>query len=275
MAAKKKAAKAQRAALKARYNPYVQQVIDDEDLRDSLVQAYESAREAYTRLSNGKSPAKQIFDDKKLQKSIREATGNLRDVAVTLRKAPQKQRSGGGFGRMLLVGIVGAGLAVRALHEGRPPGALRREPHSERPDVPVDGGGDHRRHAQHAGADAERALRDRRAGGLLLGELRLLERLLQRPCRPGELHGEHGQPDRDQHERRAGGDQHHDPREQHDGARDAEHDPVEDPALEVVRAPGLELGDELGPGPAVRFVHREECAKPYRSGGRVPLGWRE
>jgi hypothetical protein len=116
MAAKKKAAKAQKAALRARYNPYVQQVIEDEDLRDSLVQAYESAREAYMRLSNGKSPTKQIFDDKKLQKSIKEASGNIRDAAVTLRRAPQKQRSGG-FGRVLLVGIVGAGLAL-ALSEG-------------------------------------------------------------------------------------------------------------------------------------------------------------
>jgi hypothetical protein len=117
MAAKKKAAKAQKAALKARYNPYVQQVIDDEDLRDSLVQAYESAREAYMRLANGKSPTKQIFDDKKLQKSIKDASGNIRDAAVTLREAPRKQKSGGGFGRVLLVGIVGAGLAL-ALSEG-------------------------------------------------------------------------------------------------------------------------------------------------------------
>jgi hypothetical protein len=116
MAAKKKAAKAQKAALKARYNPYVQQVIDDEDLRDSLVQAYESAREAYMRLANGKSPTKQIFDDKKLQKSIKDASGNIRDAAVTLREAPKKQRSGG-FGRVLLLGIVGGGLAL-AFSEG-------------------------------------------------------------------------------------------------------------------------------------------------------------
>jgi hypothetical protein len=117
MAAKKKAAKAQKAAMKARYNPYVQQVIDDDDLRDNLVQAYEAARAAYERLSNGKSPTKQIFDDKKLQKDIKEASESLRDAAVTLRKAPQKQRSGGGVGKLLLVGIVGAGLAL-ALSEG-------------------------------------------------------------------------------------------------------------------------------------------------------------
>jgi hypothetical protein len=114
MAAKKKAAKAQKAALKARYNPYVQQVIDDDDLRDNLVQAYESARDAYVRLSNGKSPTKQIFDDKKLQKDLKEASESIRDAAVTLRKAPAKQKSGGGLGRLLLVGIVGAGIALVA-----------------------------------------------------------------------------------------------------------------------------------------------------------------
>jgi hypothetical protein len=117
MAAKKKAAKAQRAAMKARYNPYVQQVIDDEDLRENLVQAYEAARGAYERLSAGKSPTKQIFDDKKLQRDIRDASESIRDAAVTLRQAPQKQKSGGGFGRIVLVGIIGAGLAL-ALSEG-------------------------------------------------------------------------------------------------------------------------------------------------------------
>ena len=117
MAAKKKAAKAQKAAMKARYNPYVQRLIDDEDLRENVVSAYESLRDAYGRLSNGKSaPTSQIFDDKKLQKQIKEASENIRDAAVALHEAPRKQRSGG-IGRLLLVAIVGAGLAL-ALSEG-------------------------------------------------------------------------------------------------------------------------------------------------------------
>jgi hypothetical protein len=116
MAAKKKAAKAQKAAMKARYNPYVQKLIDDEDLRDNVIEAYEALRGAYGRVSNGKSTTDQIFDDKKLQKQIKEASGNLRDVAVALHQAPKKQRSGG-IGRILIVGIVGAGLAL-ALSEG-------------------------------------------------------------------------------------------------------------------------------------------------------------
>ena len=114
--AKKKAAKAQRAALQARYNQYVQRLIDDEDLRQNIVQAFESSRDAAVRLSNGKSPSKQIFDDKKLQKNVKEAAENLRDATVALREAPKKQRKGG-FGRVLLLGIVGGAVAL-AVSEG-------------------------------------------------------------------------------------------------------------------------------------------------------------
>jgi hypothetical protein len=115
--ANKKVQKAGKAAQSARSNPYVQRLIEDEDLRNSIVQAYQSAREAYSRLSNGKNPTQQIFDDKKLQKHIREAAGNVRDASVALREAPRKQRKRGGFGRVVLLGIVGTGVAL-ALSEG-------------------------------------------------------------------------------------------------------------------------------------------------------------
>jgi DNA replication protein DnaC len=116
MAAKKKAKQAQNAALRARYNPYVQRVVEDEDLRDNLIEAYESARKAYSRLTNGKSPTKQIFDDKKLQKEIKNAASNVKDASVALREAPKK--SGGlSFKRVILLGAVGTGVAL-ALSEG-------------------------------------------------------------------------------------------------------------------------------------------------------------
>ena len=112
--ANKKVQKAGKAAQSARSNPYVQKLIEDEDLRQNIVQAYESARDAYGRLNNGKSPAKQIFDDKKLQKHVkRDVAGNVRDVSVALHEAPQKQkRSGGGLGRLLLLGVVGGAVAL-------------------------------------------------------------------------------------------------------------------------------------------------------------------
>ena len=117
MAAKKKAAKAQKAAMKARYNPYVRRIVEDEDLREDLIEAYESARVAMGRLTNGKSPTKAIFDDKKLQKELKNAAEHFRDASVALREAPKKRRSGSGLGKLLLVGVIGAGLAL-ALSEG-------------------------------------------------------------------------------------------------------------------------------------------------------------
>jgi len=116
MAAKKKAAKAGAAAAAAKNSPYVQRVIEDEDLRENIVQAYESARAAYGRLNNGKSPTKAIFDDKKLQKEIQQAASSLRDASVAIREAPKAQRSGG-LGRKLLLLVVAGGAAL-ALSEG-------------------------------------------------------------------------------------------------------------------------------------------------------------
>jgi hypothetical protein len=108
--------KAKKAAAQARANPYLRRVVEDEDLRDNIVQAYESARKAYARLSNGKSPSKQIFDDKKLQKEIKNAAESIKDAGYALREAPKKKR-GGGFGKLLLVGLAGAGVAL-AVSEG-------------------------------------------------------------------------------------------------------------------------------------------------------------
>ena len=109
--AKKKAKRAQKAAMQARYNPYVQRILEDEDLRDNIVQAYDSAKKAYGRLSNGKSPTKQIFDDKKLQKDVKKAAESFKDASVALRESPKKKRKGG-IGKLLFLGIAGAGVAL-------------------------------------------------------------------------------------------------------------------------------------------------------------------
>jgi hypothetical protein len=108
--------KAQKAAMSARNNPYLRRLAEDEDLRQNIVDAYESARKAYGRLNNGKSPSKQIFDDKKLQKEIKNAAESIKDASVALREAPKKKRRGG-FGKVLLIGIASAGVAL-AVSEG-------------------------------------------------------------------------------------------------------------------------------------------------------------
>ena len=109
---KTKAARATDIYESARENPYVQRLIEDEDLRDNLRTAYESARAAYARMSNGKGP-QAALNDKKTQKQLREAATSLRDAADSLRDAKTKKKRGRG----LLVLIVGVGLAF-ALSEG-------------------------------------------------------------------------------------------------------------------------------------------------------------
>ena len=116
---KKRAAKAGAgavgAARSARSNPYVQRLVEDDQLRDNLRTAYESARKAYERMSNGKGPAKALLEDKKTQRELREAATSLREAADSLRgaKAKKKRRR---RGRVLLL-VVAAGAAL-ALSEG-------------------------------------------------------------------------------------------------------------------------------------------------------------
>ena len=111
MASSKKAAKAQSAAQDAWTNPYVQRLVQDEELRDNLKVAYASARSAYGRLANGKTPTKVVTDDKRFQKDVKKAGEALRDAGVALREGPKRQRKGG-FGKVLLLGVVGGALAL-------------------------------------------------------------------------------------------------------------------------------------------------------------------
>jgi hypothetical protein len=116
---KKKAAKAGTGAIAAgkaaTSNPYVQRLAQDEELRDNLRTAFESAKKAYARMSNGKGPAKALLDDKKTQKELKEAANSLRDAADALRgsKAKRKKRRGG----LLTLALVG-GVAALILSEG-------------------------------------------------------------------------------------------------------------------------------------------------------------
>lgn len=115
MAAKNKAAKAGAGAVAAgtaaRQNQYVQRLLEDPELRESLRTAYESARKAYGRM-NGKGP--KALDDKKVQRDLKQTVNSLREVAESLREKPKRKKR---RGRLLLVALVGAGTAV-AMNEG-------------------------------------------------------------------------------------------------------------------------------------------------------------
>jgi hypothetical protein len=110
---KKKAAKAGSGAVAAgkaaTTNPYVQRLAQDEELRDNLRTAFESAKKAYERMSNGKGPAKALLDDKKTQRELKEAASSLKDAADALRGSKKKKR---GKGRLLVLALVGAVAAI-------------------------------------------------------------------------------------------------------------------------------------------------------------------
>jgi hypothetical protein len=99
----------------ARENPYVQRLVEDEELRDSLREAFEAARGAYGRATgNGKGAVKAVSSDKKVQKDLRAAAESLREASERL-KAPRKRKKSR-LGRLLLFGLV-AGVIALVLSE--------------------------------------------------------------------------------------------------------------------------------------------------------------
>ena len=111
MAAKSKAAKASAGAAVAGATPYVQRLIQDEELRNNIRTAYESGRSAYGRLNNGKGPVKAVTEDKKVQRELRDAATSLKEAADQLRGGKRRKR---GKGRLLLMALIGGGVAFAA-----------------------------------------------------------------------------------------------------------------------------------------------------------------
>ncbi|MGD9737067.1 MAG: hypothetical protein AB7V58_15895 [Solirubrobacterales bacterium] len=98
----------------ARENQYVQRLIEDEELRDNLRDALQSAKKAYSRATgNGKGPVNAVTSDKKTQKELRKAAEKLRDANERLQKPKKKSK----LGRLLLLAIVG-GIVALVVSEG-------------------------------------------------------------------------------------------------------------------------------------------------------------
>jgi hypothetical protein len=119
MAAKDRIGKASEAARAAQRNRYLKRLVEDEELRGSLLSAYGAARNAYGRMSNGKPAGKALLEDRKLQQELKEAANALREASSALREPPKRKRRArrGGFGRSLVLLVVAGALAI-ALNEG-------------------------------------------------------------------------------------------------------------------------------------------------------------
>ncbi|MFL5824840.1 MAG: hypothetical protein ACJ764_15520 [Solirubrobacteraceae bacterium] len=97
----------------AKSNPYVQQLLNDDKLRKNVRTALASGQRAYGRLSNGKVPARALLEDKRLHGDLGKALGAARDATITITTTQRKRaRKGLTFGRVLIIGGVGAGVAV-------------------------------------------------------------------------------------------------------------------------------------------------------------------
>jgi hypothetical protein len=108
-----KADKARQAAQQAGSNPYVRRLIEDEELRASVREAFDAAKHAYQRMSNGKSPVKALTDDKKVQRDLKTAAENLKEASERIQGKRKKRHP---FRKLFVIALVGGVLAI-ALNE--------------------------------------------------------------------------------------------------------------------------------------------------------------
>jgi hypothetical protein len=101
----------------ARENPYVQRLVEDDELRDSLKNAFEAARGAYGRATSNGGAVKAVTSDKKVQRDLRTAAENLRDASEQLR-APKKRKKSR-LGRIVMLALVGAVVALILSEDAR------------------------------------------------------------------------------------------------------------------------------------------------------------
>ena len=91
---------------------YLKRILEDQQLRNNLASAYGAALSAYGRVSNGKSPTKALFEDRKLQRDLTQVAATLRDASGSLREPPKSARRRRRRGRGLMLVIVAGVLAV-------------------------------------------------------------------------------------------------------------------------------------------------------------------
>jgi hypothetical protein len=108
MAKSTRTSRARETASSVSSNPYLRRLAEDEELRDSLKAAFDAARKAYSRMSNGNGPVNAVIDDKKVHRDLKTAAENLRDASDRLRGKKRKSH----WGRVILIGLAGAALAI-------------------------------------------------------------------------------------------------------------------------------------------------------------------
>ena len=85
--------------------PYIERAMKDEDLRQNVRNAFESAREVYNELIGGRGPipvATRVATDKEIQERLKDAVDELREAAD---RVQGKKEHGARNTMLLLTGI--------------------------------------------------------------------------------------------------------------------------------------------------------------------------
>jgi len=90
----------------------LRRLLEDEQLRSTLLGAYTTARSAYGRLSNGEGP-KALLEDRGLQQELLQVAGAVREATEALKEPePEKPRRRRHRGRSLLLLLAAVTLAL-------------------------------------------------------------------------------------------------------------------------------------------------------------------
>lgn len=102
--------KAGQAYSSARENQYVRRLIEDEDLRDSLIAAFFAGRKAYQRVSETRGSAVEaVTSDRRVKKELRNATEALREASELIREPKKKSHP---IRNLFAIGLLTGGLVL-------------------------------------------------------------------------------------------------------------------------------------------------------------------
>src|SRR5262245_58116863 len=98
--------------------PYIERALTDEDLRENIRNAFESAREVYNELLGGRGAiplATRVATDKEIQDRLREAVDELREAADRV----QGKKEHGARNTMLLLTGIALGILFNPITGGQ------------------------------------------------------------------------------------------------------------------------------------------------------------
>mgnify|MGYP001335347112 FL=1 len=101
--------KAGQAYATARENQYVRRLVEDEELRNSLISAFTAARTAYGRVSDSKASPVEAVSDRKVKRDLQNAAASLKEASERIRE-PKKKRHP--FRNLVAVGLLTGGLVL-------------------------------------------------------------------------------------------------------------------------------------------------------------------